>query len=247
MNGYALPIVTAVLAALFTAFGGALAAPGQRGGRLRALLLGASAGAMLVFSLWRMVSEAVCRMTLLYGETAGGLLVFFGLLLGAAAAFLAGSGASRNRTAFSGLDVFTGMVLLLHNLPEGASLFLEKSDQSILASAIHNIPEGIAVGAAMRYAGRSRRAALAAALLVGLSEPLGAVLAVAVLSPFLTLPALCLLLCASAGMMACLALMGLFPAAAECGGRPLTLAGGFMGAACAVLFSLFPISALFGA
>ncbi len=241
MDGYAFPVVTAMLAALFTAFGGTLAAPGQRSGRLRAFLLGASAGAMLVFSLWRMVSEAVCRMILLYGKTAGGLFVFFGLTAGAAAAFLIGSGALRNRTAFSGLGVFTVMLLLLHNLPEGAALFLEQSVEGILASAVHNIPEGIAVGAAMRYAGRSRRAALAAALLVGMAEPLGAVLALAALSPFLTLPALCLLLCASAGMMAYLSATGLFPAAAECGGRPAALAGGFTGAACAVACSLLPM------
>lgn len=241
MKGYAFPVVTAVLAALFTAFGGALAAPGQSQGRLRGAILSASAGAMLVFSLWRMVSEAVCRMVLLYGETVSGLLVFFGLLAGTAAAFLIGLKPERHSSAFSRLDFFTVMVLLLHNLPEGAALFLEKDGQGILTAAIHNIPEGIAVGAAVRYAGRSRREAVAAALLIGLSEPLGTVLALAVLSPFLTLPALCLMLCASAGMMCCLAAVGLFPAAEECGERPFAMAGGLLGAVCAALCSLFSV------
>lgn len=55
-----------------------------------------------------------------------------------------------------------------------------------VAIAIHNIPEGIAVSIPIYYATGDRRKAFRLSLLSGLAEPVGAVLAYLVLTPFMT-------------------------------------------------------------
>ncbi len=75
-----------------------------------------------------------------------------------------------------------GLALLLHNFPEGVlTFFAGTADPSLglrtaAAIALHNIPEGLAVAVPFVYATR-RTAGVLAALVSGLAEPLGAVLA----------------------------------------------------------------------
>ena len=76
-----------------------------------------------------------------------------------------------------------GLALLLHNFPEGVlTFFAGTADPSLglrtaAAIALHNIPEGLAVAVPFAYATRRRTAGVLAALVSGLAEPLGAVLA----------------------------------------------------------------------
>ena len=79
--------------------------------------------------------------------------------------------------------LITGAALLLHNFPEGVLTFFAGTADPALglrtaaAIALHNIPEGLAVAVPFAYAARSRAAGVLAALVSGLAEPLGAVLA----------------------------------------------------------------------
>lgn len=114
--------------------------------------------------------------------------------------------------------------LAVHNFPEGVAVFVSNLDADgtdgssaglalAAAIAIHNIPEGVAVAIPVLYATRSRWYAFVVATLSGLTEPLGALLAYAVLAPFMSPLVLGLVFAAVAGMMVYISLDTLLPAA----------------------------------
>jgi ZIP family zinc transporter len=80
--------------------------------------------------------------------------------------------------------------MTLHNMPEGLAVafssYTNFGELMAVAIAMHNIPEGIIVAAPIFAATGSRTRALAIATLSGLSEPLGALAALAFVKPFLT-------------------------------------------------------------
>lgn len=90
------------------------------------------------------------------------------------------------------MGLMTALVIGIHNFPEGVATFMSALDNPTLgiaiaaAIAIHNIPEGIAVSIPVYYATGSRRQAFLLSLSSGLAEPVGALLAYAVLMPFLS-------------------------------------------------------------
>ncbi|KAJ9516065.1 hypothetical protein QJQ45_024505, partial [Haematococcus lacustris] len=85
-----------------------------------------------------------------------------------------------------------------------------------VAIALHNIPEGIIIAAPIYAATGSRAKALGLAVLSGLSEPLGAVLALLVLHPFITPDRLSYLLAAVGGLMLAVCVIELWPEARAC-------------------------------
>jgi len=115
----------------------------------------------------------------------------------------------------------TGVLLAIgigiHNLPEGMATFagaLKNRGLGIaIASAIalHNIPEGIAVAVPVYCATGSRRKALLWSSLSGVAELVGALLAAAVLMPFLTANVLNITLAAVAGLMTFISFDELIP------------------------------------
>ena len=88
---------------------------------------------------------------------------------------------------------------------------------SALARALHNIPEGISVAMPVWYATGSRRRAFRCTLLSGLTEPVGAVLAFALLRPFLNGLLLGVLFGAVAGIMVYIAVEELIPSSRQYG------------------------------
>jgi ZIP family zinc transporter len=115
----------------------------------------------------------------------------------------------------------TGVLLAIgigiHNLPEGMATFAGAlKDRGLgvaVASAIalHNIPEGIAVAVPVYCATGSRRKALLWSSLSGVAELVGALLAAAVLMPFLTADVLNITLAAVAGLMTFISFDELIP------------------------------------
>ncbi len=85
------------------------------------------------------------------------------------------------------MGLFTALAIAIHNFPEGLATFLAAlQDPTIglaiaVAVALHNIPEGISVSVPIFYATGNRRKAFVYSLLSGLAEPVGAIVAYAVL------------------------------------------------------------------
>ena len=192
-----------VLAWLSTGLGGLIAALFPPSPRLLAASAGFAGGVMLTVSLADLAPEALTYYAAGLSPLGSGLALSSQLAAGMVIAALLGrllpeesalavrfgqpGRAGALRTA-----LVTGAALVLHNLPEGVlTLFAGVADPALgmrtaLAIALHNIPEGLAVAVPFAYALRSRAKGAGAALLSGLAEPLGAVLAWTFLRGFLT-------------------------------------------------------------
>ncbi len=86
--------------------------------------------------------------------------------------------------------LFTALAIGIHNFPEGLVTFLTALEDPALgaviavAIALHNIPEGISVSVPIFYATGDRLKAFAYSLISGLAEPVGALIAYAMLRLF---------------------------------------------------------------
>eukprot|EP01053_Blabericola_migrator_P008772 Blabericola_migrator_1__8771@NODE_461_length_8293_cov_107_238877_g360_i0_p4_GENE_NODE_461_length_8293_cov_107_238877_g360_i0NODE_461_length_8293_cov_107_238877_g360_i0_p4_ORF_typecomplete_len342_score60_68Zip/PF02535_22/3_1e43DUF2721/PF11026_8/3e03DUF2721/PF11026_8/3_5e03DUF2721/PF11026_8/0_13_NODE_461_length_8293_cov_107_238877_g360_i017372762 len=83
---------------------------------------------------------------------------------------------------------FTALALSMHNLPEGIATYTGAATANsklalgiTFAIGIHNLPEGLAVAIPIYYSIHDAKYAILVATLTGMAEPLGAVLAWAVL------------------------------------------------------------------
>ncbi len=127
--------------------------------------------------------------------------------------------------------ILTAVAITIHNFPEGLATFVVALRDPTLgltiavAIALHNIPEGIAVSIPIYYATGSRRRALVYSVLSGLSEPLGAVLGIALLLPFMSAAVFGVLFAAVAGIMVFISLDQLLPAAQKYGEHHLSIYG----------------------
>ena len=142
--------------------------------------------------------------------------------------------------------MLVGTALLLHNFPEGVlTLFAGTADPALglrttLAIALHNIPEGLAVAVPFAFALHSRARGALAALLSGLAEPAGALLAMLFLGRWFTPGFLNGTVVLVAGVMLWVALAQLLPAALTAPQRKT----GVLGTAAGVLLMLLGIAAL---
>ncbi|MFA7674206.1 MAG: ZIP family metal transporter, partial [Clostridia bacterium] len=95
----------------------------------------------------------------------------------------------------------------------------------IVAIAIHNIPEGIAVSVPIYCATGSKKKAFLYSFASGLSEPLGAVIGYLILLPFINDTVNGILLAGVAGIMVFISLDELLPSAREYGEGHLSIYG----------------------
>lgn len=150
-------------------------------------------------------------------------------------------GAAWGRGVHQGRLLKTGLLVALgigvHNFPEGITSFAgTMHDPSLgiaiaIAIGLHNIPEGIAVSTPVYAATGSRAKALWWSALSGLAEPVGAVLAAAILLPILNATVLGLALAAVAGIMVFISLDELIPVASSFSEEHLSIVGVMVGMA----------------
>ena len=129
--------------------------------------------------------------------------------------------------------VITAIAIAIHNFPEGMATFATAlADPQLglsiaIAISIHNIPEGISVSIPIYYATKSKWKAFGLSFASGVAEPVGALIAYAVLGPFLgTHPEiLSISLAAVAGIMVYISIDELIPIAREYGKGDVVMAG----------------------
>ena len=184
-------------------------------------MLGFSAGVMIAASFWSLLQPAIARAAEQDGLPPW-LVATLGFLLGAV--FLWAS------------DRVVTCVSCRSERGNGANRVV----LLILAITLHNIPEGLAVAVPFAYATRSRAAGVLAALVSGLAEPLGAVLAWLFLRRFFTPGFLNGTVVLAAGIMVWVSFAQLLPDAFA----PKHRAAGILGAAAGTLLMLLGIAAL---
>ena len=241
------------LAGLATGIGGFIACFMKRTDtKTLTFSLGFSGGVMVYISLVELLGEAQHRLMEFEGHTAGAWIAIASFFGGIAVAALIdylvpedenpheargpedihgqGSGEfSSSKIKRSG--ILFALAIGIHNFPEGIATFTSAVDNMALgvaiavAIAIHNIPEGIAVSIPIYYATGSRRKAFLLSLSSGLAEPVGALLAYAVLLPFLSPTLLGCLFGFVAGIMVFISLDELLPAAEEYGEHHISIYG----------------------
>ena len=134
-----------------------------------------------------------------------------------------------NRLYRSGIMTTLGMAI--HNLPEGMTVALVSlADLRLgvpiaVAIAIHNIPEGLACSLPLYCATSDRRKSCLLSFAAGMTEPLGAILAVLLLYPFLSDWLLGAASAMVAGIMVFLCFDELIPIANRYGSEHLTNLG----------------------
>jgi ZIP family zinc transporter len=180
---------------------GALPALFLRGlsNRTEDTMLGLAAGMMLAASSFSLILPGLAAGATITGSASlGALTVVIGLALGVLLMLgldqftphehehLGPCGAGCGRVSRVWLFVFA---IALHNLPEGMAIGVSFSqgDFSVglpltTAIAIQDLPEGLAVAMALKAAGLSPQRAVGVAALSGLMEPIGALLGIGLAS-----------------------------------------------------------------
>ena len=236
-----------LFAGLATGLGGLLALGPKPTPRALAGAMGFSAGVMTAVSLTDLLPTALGWYRRAFSPEGAALALVSLLCMGMALAALLerclpeqpGRGLDERRAGALRSALITGAALVLHNLPEGVlTLFSGAADSALglrmaLAVALHNLPEGLAVALPLYYATGSRRQAVGAAFASGLDEPVGAVLAYALVGGRLRPGFLNGLLVLVAGVMVWVSLAQLVPTALAFGGRRAGAAG--FGAGVAVM------------
>lgn len=129
----------------------------------------------------------------------------------------------------------TTIGIAIHNLPEGMTVALVSlADLRLgipiaIAIAIHNIPEGLACSIPLYCATSDRKKSCLLSFAAGMTEPLGAVLAVLLLYPFLNAWLLGAASALVAGIMVFICFDELIPIANRYGSEHLTNLGIIVG------------------
>lgn len=239
--------VISLLAGLATGLGGLIAIIRKPGKKLFGFLMGFTAGVMITLSFHELVNEA--------WQLSGYLITTIGFALGALFMFLIDffiphihfSEKEANfldpRLLKTGILVAIG--ISIHNIPEGIAvgagyMHLPKFGLFIaLAIALHNIPEGIATALPLCKGGLCKWKSFRIALYSGLVEPFGALIACLFLVNFKELiPAS---LAFAGGVMVFITLDEIIPTARKYGHQHFTAFGIILGA-----IFVFLLAGIFG-
>lgn len=190
MGIFADVFILSTVAGLATGFGGALALVKKPGKILFGLMMGFAAGVMLELSFFKMLAGALnfdFALAIAIFAVAALSFLTFDLVL-PHIRFRTIEAPLKRRLKQVGILLAIGVAL--HNLPEGIAVgagFVVRSELGLLITLgiiLHNIPEGIATALPLYAGGMERRKALAITTLSGLVEPIGALLAAFVLKGF---------------------------------------------------------------
>ena len=235
-----------LIAGLATGIGGLIAVIRKPGKRLFGFLMGFAAGVMITLSFLELVNEA--------WKSCGYLWTTVGFSIGALfmslidffiphIRFEEKENVGHSKLISAGFLVAIG--ISIHNIPEGIAvgagfMHLPKFGLFIaMAIALHNIPEGIATALPLYKGGLSKWKSFRIALYSGLVEPIGALLAAFFLIPFSSLIPIALAF--AAGVMVFITLDELIPMAREYGHHHFTSMGIILGA-----IFVFLLSGIFG-
>lgn len=201
--------------------------------------LGFSAGIMMTVSLSDILPNAVDILTGKIGETVGALFIMLavsaGMLIGCLIDTFIPQQELGSSKGMYRLGIFSMISLIAHNLPEGTAVYVSGSTDTAmgmslaLAIGMHNIPEGIAVALPIYAATGKAGKSVGYAFLSGLAEPLGGVLAWAVIGPLVGPLLLEYTMAVVSGLMLYVAIWELIPSSCETGGFKAMSLGALLG------------------
>lgn len=248
--------ILSLLAGLCTGMGAAVALFMKRTNTyVLTFALGASAGVMVYISFMELMPTALRKLDGITGEKWISMAAFFG---GMGLAWIidlmipedenphevhdaAELENVRATGQFSGREnvrrgaLLFALAMALHNFPEGMATVAAAFDNTdtalsvAMAVAIHNIPEGIAVALPLMYATGKPGKAFRLATLTGMAEPLGAVICMLILLPYINGLLLACLFGVVSGIMVYISFDELLPMAERWGHHHLSICGVVVG------------------
>jgi len=242
MSQIAFAFILTSLAGLATTLGSLIALLVKNPGpRFMALSLGFAAGVMILVSFVELLPKGIASVGFFPAHLAffAGLIFMFLLdtLVPHSYQGIADPTRGSADPRLLRLGLFVALGVGIHNFPEGIATFVGTLSDTRLgvaiavAIAIHNIPEGLAVAAPVYAATGSRKKAFWWSFLSGIAEPVGALIAAAVLLPFMTPEVMGLVLAGVGGLMVFISLDELLPASREYGEEHLSIVGAIIGMA----------------
>ena len=194
--------------------------------------LGFSAGVMIYVSMIEIFSQAQDALQAELGEKWGSwstVIAFFGGML-LIALIDKCIPSEENPHEVKSLEADTGHTTKLMRMGVMTALAIALQDPSIaipivVAIAIHNIPEGIAVSVPIYHATGSKGKAFRYSFLSGLAEPVGALIGWLLLMPIMSDLVFGILFAGVAGIMVFISLDELLPSAREYGEHHLSIYG----------------------
>ncbi|MBM72823.1 MAG: hypothetical protein CMB38_00960 [Euryarchaeota archaeon] len=192
-NSWVFPFVLALLAGLATGLGGLIVfIVKEISPEMMAFLLAMAAGVMLLVSfldLWfrQALDNGFLPITASFGI---GVFIVFAVSMYTRKGEDVAEMSHERKLYTSGM--LTAIALAIHNFPEGLAMGVAVQESAqyglvlMAAIALHNIPEGVAVAAPIQAGGGGRLKATLIAMGTGLTEPLGALFALLILGPILT-------------------------------------------------------------
>ena len=205
IQNWQIPLLMTVLAGLATIIGGFITFLVNKNNlKILSLGLGFSAGVMIFVSFTEILSTAEGLLKEYYPVDYHWIM-FGGFIAGVIISKLIdtfvpdhvegsltdGCDNSSRTHKIKRAGLLTAIAIAIHNFPEGLGTFLVSSqDLTIgisvaLAIALHNIPEGIAVALPIYHATGKKRMAIWYSFWTGMTEPIGALIGLALLHWFL--------------------------------------------------------------
>ena len=237
LESFKLPFLMTFLAGLATLIGGFITFIIKRDNmKSISLGLGFSAGVMIFLSFTEILTEAKELLqhhfpTNFAWVTFGGFIagILFAVLIDIFipdhidSDFLTTPEKCTHKHKIQRAGLVTAIAIAFHNFPEGLATFLVSSQDIALgasvalAIALHNIPEGIAVAIPIYHATGKKRIAIWYSFWTGLTEPIGALIGLALIQLFMPQMFIGFLLAAVAGIMVYISFDTLLPLSHECG------------------------------
>lgn len=206
--------------------------------------MGFSAGVMISVSLLDLLPISINEFHSLYYEKPKCIFlsILFGLLGVGLAALLNKFFPERlektenDKNNLFKVGLISMIAIVIHNIPEGIATFASAYKDIGLglsvtvAIAIHNIPEGMCVAMPIYYSTNSKKKAFFYTFIAGVSEPIGALIALVFLSNYLTPFLMGSLFAMISGIMLFIALTELLPTSRLYGYKKAALVSTIIGA-----------------
>lgn len=220
MNNYYLALILTLIASFSTLIGAIpIFMKIKDKDKLITSSLAFSSGVMLSISLLSLITESYSYFIINVQTTTSLLLIIIFNLIGFIISMFINEKLDRklnNKLYKSG--IFSLIVIILHNIPEGIITFLTTTINIKLgllmffSIMLHNIPEGISISIPIYYSTNSKLKALLYTFISGLSEFIGGVLSYLFLKRFINSFILAVILSITSGIMIYVSLFELLPA-----------------------------------
>lgn len=176
-----------------------------------------SLSTMITISIFELIPSSSVHITNKFGYIFGFIIITFIFILGNIIVNFINKKLDYSTNNLYRVGILSMIALALHNIPEGIATFMSAYKDIRLginlgiAIMMHNIPEGISISVPIYYSTASKRRGVVYSLISGLAEPIGALLVILFFKRYINDISLSIILIFVAGIMITLSINKLLP------------------------------------